>query len=187
MSDEEEPIKQTLAKQEDVFAVYASLNEPSIERARDLFLKQNLDKKVSYVTCKRWAVKYKWVDRVIEMNPGRPHKGKQQSKRRSNSLKTSIKQHMKYATPETIKALQGKILDKMHTELALIELDTTGKFGDMLEIVGKMQELEHEFRGSLYTNGAAVTEPETSDDDDPPESPVVNFKKVANQVRKNSA
>lgn len=170
---------------------YLAMDEPRLKEAMEGYLKENPEKTVSWSTVQRWSAKYKWVDKALEKYPdmktpghlsGKHPQGTPLKARKAAARKTQYDEDLKLATPETIKALQGKILDKMHTELDMVHLDTTEKYADMLALVSKMQQLEHEFRGAKFVgNDEAV---DGDDSADPPgSSPVVDFKRVATQVR----
>ncbi len=177
------------ARMEDVFATYIKMDQPTIPGAFEKYLKENPTKTISLISVKRWAAKYKWLDKAIANDPTMPHPGYESKEhhgspvkvRKAKAAKSPYKDDIKLATPETIKALQGKILDKMHTELGLINIDSTDKLSDMLAIVGRMQTLEHEFRGNMFAGQA-----DAPSEGNLPESPVVDFKTVAAQVRKST-
>jgi hypothetical protein len=129
---------------EEAWEVYKSLDEPTQSKAVKAIQQKFPGCKMSLSTLKKWSTKYDWVSRLAVEAPDKTDLSDTQ---RLNAVLRYLNVHHKMVKPDAVKGLQGLLLEKVRRDFELIELDSVEKIEHALEIVTRLQTLEHGLRG----------------------------------------
>jgi len=132
---------------EELYAIYLKLPKRSYTAMKAIWNKAHPDRVITRQRAWRLGSENGFSSRLKADDPHMPV-GKIHCNQRLRIVEQVILRDKASATPDFIRAVQGAMMEKIHSEISHIKLDTPEKVEKMLASVEKLIELEHTARGS---------------------------------------
>jgi len=149
MAVSKEKRERVSATPDELYEIFAGLEEPTINNTIAEFRRLYPDRKVSLSSAKKWSSSYEWFARLGAQDPDKLNMTDAQ---KLQALCKQLAINSRLVTPEAVKGMQGKLLDRIIKDIKELRLDSIEKVEAALEVVSMMMNLEHDLRGNTIRN-----------------------------------